>query len=136
MALDNNAVVLACGVTGFCEIRPPVNCETGGETVIGLDVARGLTRPVAFEVHSEAVTAGALTVVGVRVCLCVVATVVTFGVGVPPVILVVIVFRLPTRLEPLTRGELARLEPPPLAAAAPLPCAPRPPARAILSAPH
>jgi hypothetical protein len=89
--LDISAVVRDCGVVGFCAIRPPVNCDTGGETVIGLDVARGLTRPVACDVDLDAMTAGALSVVGVRVWRCVVLTVLVFVAGVPPVTLVVVV---------------------------------------------
>ena len=58
---------------------------------MGLDVARGLTRPVACDVDLDAITAGALSVVGVRVCLFVVLTVLTFAAGVPPETLVVVV---------------------------------------------
>jgi hypothetical protein len=45
---------------------------------------RGCGRPVARDVERDAVTAGALTVVGVRVCLTNVGTVLTFRAGVPP----------------------------------------------------
>ena len=44
---------------------------------------RGCGRGVARDVERDAVTAGALTIVGVRVCLLVVLTL-TFGAGVPP----------------------------------------------------
>jgi len=45
---------------------------------------RGCGRGVARDVERDAVTAGALTVVGVRVCLAGVLTVLTFRAGVPP----------------------------------------------------
>ena len=45
---------------------------------------RGCGRAVARDVERDAVTAGALTVVGVRVCLAGVLTVLTFRAGVPP----------------------------------------------------
>ena len=45
---------------------------------------RGCGRAVARDVERDAVTAGALTVVGVRVCLAGELTVVTFRAGVPP----------------------------------------------------
>ena len=56
-----------------------------------VEVARGLTRPLAVDVNLDAVTASALTVVGVRVCRCVVVTVVLLACGVPPVARVVVV---------------------------------------------
>jgi len=87
---DNNAVVRPCGVVGFCAIRPPVNCDCGGLTVT-VEVARGLTRPLVVDVNLDAVTANALTVVGVRVCRCVAVTVVVLACGVPPVACVVVV---------------------------------------------
>jgi len=110
---DNNAVVLLAGVTGICAIRPPVILDAGGETVTGLTIVRGAGRPVAFDVDLVAVTTGALTVVGVLVCLFGALTVEVFRAGWLVVVLVV--------AELLTRPELldllldeAPLDPPPL----------------------
>jgi len=53
--------------------------------VTGFVTVRGCGRPVARDVDLDAVTAGALTVVAVRVCLFGALTVVTLRAGVPPV---------------------------------------------------
>jgi len=83
--------------------------------VMGLTTVRGCGRPVAFDVDFVAVTAGALTVVAVRVCLFGALTVVTFFAGVPPVLDFVVA------LDPLVDVErdaleldLLELDPPPV----------------------
>ena len=143
---------------GFCAIRPPVNCDFGGDIVTGCVTVRGCGRPVARDVDLDAVTAGALTVVLIRVCLFGALTVVTFRAGVPPVLdLFVVLDPLdeverdaleldlleldPLGLErPLDRRlgleplELDPLELPPLEP--PAPADPVPERRANLSAPH
>ena len=69
---------------------------------------RGCGRAVARDVERDAVTAGALTVVGVRVCLAVTLivglTVLTFRAGVPPVLDLFVV------LDPLDEVERDALE--------------------------
>ena len=143
---------------GFCAIRPPVNCDFGGDIVTGFVTVRGCGRPVARDVDLDAVTAGALTVVLIRVCLFGALTVVTFRAGVPPVLdLFVVLDPLdeverdaleldlleldPLELDPLDEPpprepplELDPLdEPPPVP---PAPADPVPERRANLSAPH
>ena len=143
---------------GFCAIRPPVNCDFGGDIVTGFVTVRGCGRPVARDVDFVAITAGALTVVTVRVCLFGVLTVLTFRAGVPPVLdLFVVLDPLdeverdaleldlleldPLELDPLDEPpprepplELDPLdEPPPVP---PAPADPVPERRANLSAPH
>ena len=106
--------------------------------VTGLTTVRGCGRPVAFDVDFVAVTAGALTVVAVRVCLFGALTVLTFRAGVPPVLVLVVV------LDPLVEVERDALEldlleldpldePPPVP---PAPADPVPERRANLAAPH
>ena len=143
---------------GFCAIRPPVNCDFGGDIVTGCVTVRGCGRPVARDVDFVAITAGALTVVLIRVCLFGVLTVLTFRAGVPPVLdLFVVLDPLdeverdaleldlleldPLELDPLDEPpprepplELDPLdEPPPVP---PAPADPVPERRANLSAPH
>jgi len=143
---------------GFCAIRPPVNCDFGGDIVTGFVTVRGCGRPVARDVDFVAITAGALTVVTVRVCLFGVLTVLTFRAGVPPVLdLFVVLDPLdeverdaleldlleldPLELDPLDEPpprepplELDPLdEPPPVP---PAPADPVPERRANLAAPH
>ena len=62
---------------------------------VGFTTVRGCGRPVARDVERDAVTAGALTVVGVRVCLVGKVAGVTVLDGVPPVVCFVVT------LEPL-----------------------------------
>jgi len=96
-------VLVSIRVVGFCAIRPPVKRLAGGETLtLGFTTVRGAGRPVAREVDLVAVTAGALNVVGVRVCLFGVDIVETLGAGLPPVACLVV-----TELE---RPELERAE--------------------------
>jgi len=92
------------GVVGFCAIRPPVNCDFGGDIVTGCVTVRGCGRPVARDVDFVAITAGALTVVLIRVCLFGVLTVLTFLAGVPPVLDLFVV------LDPLDEVERDALE--------------------------
>ena len=119
---------------------------------------RGCGRGVARDVERDAVTAGALTVVGVRVCLAGELTVVTFRAGVPPPLDLVVtldprelverdalVFDLlerdpldelerPLELDELERPlELDELREPP---EPPAPADPEPERRANLTAPH
>jgi len=110
---DNNAVVLLAGVTGICAIRPPVILDAGGEIVTGLTIVRGAGRPVAFDVDLVAVTTGALTVVGVLVCLFGALTVVVFGAGLLVVVFVVVAELLLDLRDPPPLDE-APLDPPPL----------------------
>ena len=134
---------------GFCAIRPPVNCDTGGDTVIGFVTVRFCGRPVAFVYDCDAVTAGALTVVAVRVCLFGALIVLTVFCGVPPVL------RIDPTLDPRELVERDALEfdlldeppleppppePPPLELEPldepPAPADPVPERRANLSAPQ
>jgi len=114
---------------------------------------RGCGRPVAFDVDLDAITAGALTVVLIRVCLFGALIVLTVFCGVPPVLRIdptldprELVERdaleldlldepplepPPLELEPL---ELEPLDEPPLEP--PAPADPVPERRANLSAPH
>jgi len=122
---------------GFCAIRPPVNCDFGGDIVTGFVTVRGCGRPVARDVDLDAVTAGALTVVLIRVCLFGALTVVTFRAGVPPVLDLFVVLDPLDELErdalELDLLELDPLEldpldePPPLERPPPLPPPPEPP---------
>ena len=83
---------------------------------------RGCGRPVALDVDLDAVTAGALTVVGVRVCLFATVAAVTVFDGVPPVLCFVVtldprelVERDELEFDLLERDPLDELErPPPL----------------------
>ena len=115
---------------------------------------RGCGRAVARDVERDAVTAGALTVVGVRVCLAGVLTVLTFRAGVqPPLDLVVtldpreLVERDALEFDLLERDPLDELERPleldPLELDPlddpldfPAPADPVPERRANLAAPH
>ena len=89
---------------GFCAIRPPVNCDFGGDIVTGFVTVRGCGRPVARDVDFVAITAGALTVVTVRVCLFGAVLGGTVRAGVPPVLVLVVV------LDPLVDVERDALE--------------------------
>ena len=116
---------------------------------------RGCGRGVARDVERDAVTAGALTVVGVRVCLAGVLTVLTFRAGVPPPLDLVVtldprelVERDELELDLLERDPLDELERPlefdelerPLELdelrEPPAPADPEPERRANLAAPH
>jgi len=74
---------------------------------------RGCGRAVARDVERDAVTAGALTVVGVRVCLAGVLTVLTFFAGVPPPLDFVVTLD-PRELVERDALELDLLDEPPL----------------------
>ena len=118
---------------------------------------RGCGRAVARDVERDAVTAGALTVVGVRVCLAGVLTVLTFRAGVPPPLDLVVTLD-PRELVERDALELDLLDEPPLELERPLeldelerpleldelreppeppaPADPEPERRANLAAPH
>ena len=89
---------------GFCAIRPPVNCDFGGDIVTGCVTVRGCGRPVARDVDFVAITAGALTVVLIRVCLFGAVLGGTVRAGVPPPLVLVVV------LDPLDEVERDALE--------------------------
>ena len=114
---------------------------------------RGCGRAVALDVERDAVTAGALTVVGVRVCLLMPVTVVAFW-GVPPPLDLVVTLE-PRELVERDALELDLLDEPPLELERPLeldelerpleldelreppaPADPEPERRANLAAPH
>ena len=101
---------------------------------------RGCGRAVARDVERDAVTAGALTVVGVRVCLAGVLTVLTFRAGVPPPLDLVVtldprelVERDALELDLLERDPLDELDRP---LDDPAPADPVPERRANLAAPQ
>ena len=108
-------VLVSIRVVGFCAIRPPVKRLAGGETLtLGFTTVLGAGRPVAFVVELELKTAGALNVVGVRVCLFGVDIVETLGAGLPPVAcLVVTELERPELLEELELAEPPPRDPPP-----------------------
>jgi hypothetical protein len=95
---------------GNCAIRPPVNRDAGGLTVtVGLMTVRAVGVVFARDVERDAVTADALTVVAVRVCLAGVLTVLTFRAGVPPPLDLVVTRDPLDELErPLELDELER----------------------------